>query len=419
MYALVDCNNFYASCERVFRPELKDKPIVVLSNNDGCVIARSNEAKAIGVPMGAPAFEYESMFKQNNVYVFSANFALYGDMSQRVMSILSEYSPEVEVYSIDEVFIKLDGFDYFNLNAVCLEMKKKVQKWTGIPISIGVAPTKALSKVANRIAKKFADRTSGVYQIDSIEKREKALKWLPIEDVWGIGRKHALRLRSLNVLTAYDFTVLHDSWIKKHMSIVGIRLKMDLLGNPTIQLEEIQSKKSIATTRSFERNYTELEDLNERIVTFAVSCAEKLRKQNSCCNSMILFLHTNSNRKDLPQYSKNILVKLPFPTNSSIELATFASDALKRIFQKGFHYKKAGVIVQDIHPESTEQMSLFKNRDSRHIAIMKAVDTLNAKYGQQKIRLASQDQRRVWKMKQEKLSPCYTTKLADVITIHL
>jgi len=419
MFALIDCNNFYASCERVFRPDLNGKPIVVLSNNDGCVIARSNEAKAVGIPMGAPAFEYEKVFREQNVHVFSANFALYGDMSQRVMSILSEYAPEMEIYSIDECFLKLNGFQRFNLQDYGNDMRKKVTKWTGIPISVGIASTKALSKVANRIAKKFPEKTGGVYIIDSEEKRIKALKWLKIEDVWGIGRQHTKRLNALGVKTAYDFTQLDDNLVKKQLAIVGLRLKNDLQGIPTLALEETKAKKNIATTRSFEKNYTELKDLNERVSTFAVSCAEKLRKQNSCCNALMVFLHTNRFQKDQPQYSRNIVIKLPFATNSSIELSKFATQALKCIFKQGFNYKKAGVIVLDFTPADNLQQSLFENRNPKHIPLMKVIDRMNSLFGQQKIRLASQDQKRVWKMKQEKLSPRYTTDLSDIITIKL
>lgn len=417
MYALVDCNNFYASCERVFRPDLIGKPIVVLSNNDGCVIARSNEAKAIGIPMGAPAFENEKLFKQHGVFVFSANFALYGDLSNRVMTILSDYSPEIEIYSIDEAFIKLSGFEKFNLQDYGAEMRYKVEKWTGIPISVGIAPTKSLSKVANRIAKKFAKQTGGVYIIDSEEKRLKALKWLKVEDVWGIGRQHSKRLKAIGVETAYDFTMLSDEYVNKQMTIVGLRLKQDLQGKPVLDLEEVQIKKNIATTRSFEANYTEFEQLAERVSTFAVSCSEKLRKQNSCCNSLMVFIHTNGHRKDLPQYSKNIVVKLPFPTNSSIELSKFAVQALKYIYKQGYGYKKAGVIVQDFTQADCLQQSLFENSNEKHVPLMKAIDELNMRFGQQKIRLASQDTKRVWKMKQEKLSPCYTTNLNDIIKI--
>jgi DNA polymerase V len=418
MFALIDCNNFYASCERVFRPDLIGKPIVVLSNNDGCVIARSNEAKALGIPMGAPAFENEELFKKHNVHVYSANFALYGDMSQRVMSILSEYSPEVEIYSIDEAFLDLDGFDYFNLQDYGQEMQRRVTKWTGIPVSVGIAPTKALAKVANRIAKKYPSETKSVYIIDNEEKRIKALKWLKIEDVWGIGRQHTKRLNAINVNNAFEFTQLYDSWVKKNLSVVGLRLKHDLQGIPSIIMEEIQAKKNIATTRSFDKNYTKLEQLQERVTTFAVSCAEKLRKQKSCCNTMMVFIQTNGHRQDLPQYSRNIVVKLPFPTNSSIELANFANQALEKIFRNGYSYKKAGVIVMDFSEENKTQLKIFENSNPKHIPLMKTMDKINNTFGQQKIKLASQDLKKVWKMRQEKLSPRYTTKLDEVITVH-
>lgn len=419
MFALIDCNNFYASCERVFRPDLNGKPIVVLSNNDGCVIARSNEAKAVGIPMGAPAFKYEALLKKHNVQVFSANFTLYGDMSNRVMTILSDYSPDIEIYSIDEAFLKLNGFDIFNLQTYGEAIRYKVTKWTGIPISVGIAPTKSLAKVANRIAKKYPTETKGTYVIDNEEKRIKALKWLKIEDVWGIGRQHSKRLNAVGVKTAFDFTQLEDEYVKKQMTIVGLRLKHDLQGLSTLDLEESQIKKTIATTRSFENNYTEFEQLAERVTTFASSCAEKLRRQNSCCNSLVVFIQSNRNRKDLPQYSQNIVMKLPFATNSSIELAKFATQALRLIFKPGYAYKKAGVIVQDLTQADRLQQTLFDNRNERHIPLMQAVDKLNALFGQQKIRLASQDIKRVWKMKQQKLSPCYTTNLNDIITINV
>lgn len=419
MFALIDCNNFYASCERVFRPDLNGKPIVVLSNNDGCVIARSNEAKTLGIPMGALAFEYEKMFVANAVQVFSANFALYGDMSHRVMNILSEYAPDIEMYSIDECFLKLEGFERFNLNDYGDDMRRKVQKWTGIPISVGMANTKALSKVANRIAKKYPQQTKGTYIIDNEEKRLKALKWLKIEDVWGIGRQHSRALGLLGVKTAFDFTQLDDQLIKKQMSIVGLRLKYDLQGIPTLDLDEPQAKKNIATTRSFEGNYTLFEQISERVSTFAVSCAEKLRRQDSCCNSLMVFVYTNRHRKDLPQYSRNIVVKLPFPTSSSIEISKFAIQALKCIFKEGYAYKKAGVIVQDITPAQIIQQNMFESPNPKHIPLMKTIDKVNAIFGQQKIRLASQDQKRIWKMKQEKLSPRYTTNLSEIITIVL
>lgn len=419
MIALVDCNNFYASCERVFRPDLVGKPICVLSNNDGCVIARSNEAKALGIPMGAPAFEWEETFNRHGVHVFSANFALYGDMSNRVMSLLADFSPQLEIYSIDESFLDFQGCEHLNLQQLGLQMRKVVLKATGIPISVGFAPTKALAKVANRIAKKYPEQLRNVYCMDSEERRIKALKWLKIEDVWGIGRQHSRRLQKLDILTAYDFTQMDEGWIRKHLSVVGLRLKHDLEGKPSIFLEEMQAKKNIATTRSFDKNYMEFEHLRERVTSFAVSCAEKLRKQHSECNAVMVFIHTNRFRDDLPQYSRNTLIQLPFSTNSSIEIAKYAVLGLKLIFRSGYAYKKAGVIVQNFTPESERQLSIFQESDQRHQKLMEAMDQINASFGQQKIKLASQDLKRLWKMRQEKLSPRYTTRLSDIITINL
>lgn len=417
MYALIDCNNFYASCERVFRPDLRGKAVVVLSNNDGCVIARSNEAKDLGIPMGAPAYQFKQILDEKNIAVFSSNFALYGDMSHRVMDILGTFCPKMEIYSIDEAFLDFEGFDLHNLNEIGLQMRQKVLQWTGIPVSVGFAPTKALAKVANRIAKKFPERTHGVYSIETEEQRIKALKWLKIEDVWGIGRKHARRLQEMNIRTAYDFTQLKDKWVRENMTVVGLRLKLDLQGIPTIEMEDVKSKKNIATTRTFDSNYTDYEKIAERVAGFAVSCAEKLRAQKSCCNSIMIFIHTNGFREDMEQYSKNIVIKLPYATNSSIELVGFAKQGLERIFKKGYAYKKAGVIVMDFSPEDNQQLKLFENRNVKHISLMKVVDKLNRKYGQQKIRLAAQDMGRVWKMKQENLSPRYTTDINDIITV--
>lgn len=417
MFALIDCNNFYASCERVFRPDLVGKPVVVLSNNDGCVIARSNEAKNLGIPMGAPAYQFQELFDKNKVQVFSSNFALYGDMSSRVMDILIAYSPDMEIYSIDEAFLEFNGYELFDLEEMGKKMKKQVDQWTGIPISVGFAPTKALAKVANRIAKKFPERTGGVYLIDNEKKRVKALKWLKIEDVWGIGRKHAKRLQAKNIFTAFQFVYLDDSWVKKHMSVVGLRLKQELLGIPTLQLEEVQSKKSIATTRTFDGNYTDYSQIRERVASFAVSCAEKLRRQQSCCQSIMVFIHTNWHRQDLPQYGQNVVIKLPFATSSTIDLVKFAEQGLKQIFREGYAYKKAGVIVMDFSPQSAQQLTLFDKANPKHASLMKAVDNINNSYGNQKVRLAIQDQGRVWKMRQEKLSPRYSTNLNEIITV--
>jgi DNA polymerase V len=417
MFALIDCNNFYASCERVFRPDLIGKPVVILSNNDGCVIARSNEAKDLGVPMGAPAFQYKQLFDQHKIHVFSSNFALYGDMSSRVMEVLGTFSPNMEVYSIDEAFLDFSGFDLHDLQAIGNEMKAKVEQWTGIPVSVGFAPTKALAKLANRIAKKYPKHTNGVYLIDTDDKRVKALNWLKVGDIWGIGRKHSKRLEAIQIHTAMDFTRLSDDWVRKNLSVVGVRLKHELQGISTLQLEEVQPKKSISTTRTFDSNYTELAQIKERVASFAVSCATKLRAQKSCCNSIMVFIQTNGFREELPQYSQQIVIKLPFATNSSIELVAYATQGLERIFKQGFAYKKAGVIVMDFSSENNQQLTLFESRNPKHIPLMKVMDALNASYGHQKIRLAAQDVGRVWKMNQEKLSPRYTTNIAEIIVV--
>jgi DNA polymerase V len=416
MYALVDCNNFYASCERVFNPTLNGKPIVVLSNNDGCVIARSNEAKTF-VPMGAVAFQYKEIFKNHNIQVFSSNYALYGDLSNRVMQTLREFSPDMEIYSIDEAFLQFIGFENYDLNQYGATMRKTVKQRVGIPVSIGFAPTKALSKVANKIAKKFTQRTGGVYVIDSEEKRIKALKWTKIDDVWGIGRQIAKRLRAIHVKTAHDFTQLADEYVKTSFSIVELRLKHELEGKPRLFLEEPTNKKSIATTRSFERTISDIDNLKERVSTFAVSCAEKLRKQNSHCNLLTVFIQSNRFQEAQNQYSKSIVLKLPYATNSSITLSQFATKGLEAIYRKGIHFKKAGVIVSGITPQNEKQLNLFLDENPKHKNLMVVIDQLHTHIGKKKIKLASQDLGRTWKMRQEKLSKQYTTNWNELLEV--
>ncbi len=419
MYALVDCNNFFASCERVFRPDLNGKPVVVLSNNDGCVIARSNEAKALGIPMAAPAFKYKTLFEKNQVHVFSTNFVLYGDMSMRVMTILAEMAPEIEIYSIDEAFLRFKGFELFDIEKYGKEIEQRVYKSTGIPVSVGFAPTKALAKVANRIAKKFPERTQSVYVIDTDEKRKKALKWLKVEDVWGIGRRFSKRLQAKKVFTAFEFITLSDAYVRSEMSVVGLRLKKELEGEETLGLEKPTAKKSIATTRTFEMKYVDFEDVKERVATFAVSCAEKLRKQQTHCNSIMVFVHSNYHRKDLPQYRKSILIKTEYPTHASNDLIRYAVMGLKTIFKQGYQYKKAGVIVGNFTPENQKQFSLFTSENPKHQPLMERIDAINQSIGQNKVKFACQDLGRTWKMRQEKLSPRYTTQLAEIIEVRV
>jgi len=416
MYALIDCNNFYASCERVFNPSLVGKPVVILSNNDGCVIARSNEAKAVGVPMGAPAFEYRYLFERQGVAVFSANFALYGDMSKRVMTILSDYAPTQEIYSIDECFLDLSNMPV-DLREHGLKMRKQVLQWTGIPVSVGIAPTKALAKVANNIAKKFTERTGGSYVIDTEEKRINALKWLAVEDVWGIGRRNAKKLHARGVKTAYDFSLLSRSLVMNTMTIVGARLQDELNGIPTLEMEPMELKQSIATTRTFENEYWKYDEVKERVCTFAVSCAQKLRQQHSLCTKVEVFIQSSRFREGDAQYANSVVVKLPFPTSSSIEIVNFAVQGLDIIFKRDIGYKRAGVVLMEFVPDNEYQPSLFFNSDPKHARLMQAVDKLNDKYGT-KVRLAAMD-KRTHKMHQEKLAPKYTTSLKDIIQVKL
>ena len=416
MFALVDCNNFYASCERVFNPSLQHKPIVILSNNDGCIISRSDEAKELGIPMGAPVFKYRKLLNIHNVQILSSNYSLYGDMSSRVMSILKQFTPDIQVYSIDESFLKLDGFENYDLTNYGVIIKDRILKWTGIPTCVGIAPTKALSKVANKIARKYPVETNGVYVIDSEIKITNALKWTKIKDIWGIGSKLSNRLSMKGCKNAYDFTQLPESWVKSNMSVVESRLQRDLLGIPTLNLEVQKSKKSIATTRTFEKPLFDIESIKERISTFSFVSGEKLRRQKSHCHMIIILLRSNSFREDLKQHYATKVISLPYPTNSSLVLSNYAIKAIESVFKKGIAYKKAGIILTGLVPSNNYQLNIFDWENSNHQPLMNAIDKINYKFSN-KIKLANQDLKKTWKMKQDYLSPNYTTNLQDIIKV--
>lgn len=418
MYALVDCNNFYVSCERVFQPQYNGKPVVVLSNNDGCIISRSYEAKAIGIPMGAPEFKVRDVIKQHNIKVFSSNYALYGDLSQRVMKILEGFCPSVEVYSIDEAFLNFNGVSLSDYHQYGVTIQNKLMKWLSIPTGIGFAPTKALAKLANRIAKKFPERTNGVYVIDTDEKRIKALKWTKIEDVWGIGYRLTKKMQGQRILTAYDFTLPHnESFIKREMGVVGMRLKYELEGKSVLSLEEPKTKKNIAITRSFEKDIVSYSELKERISTFASVCAEKLRKQNSCCYGVILFLKKDKFKANGERYNFYKMSTLPFPSNTSFSISNLALKMLSELYKEGDSYKKAGVIVTEIIPANQRQFHLFDDENPKFQKIMEVMDAQHAKFGERKIRLGNQDLQRTWKMKQYHLSKKYTTNIKEILVI--
>ncbi len=390
---------------------------MVLSNNDGCVIARSNEAKVF-VPMGAVAFKYKAVFEKHHVIVRSSNYALYGDLSARVMNVLATFTPSIEVYSIDEAFLHFKGFDHYDMQNYGFAMKSKIQQYIGIPVSVGFAPTKTLAKVANRIAKKFSKETQGVYRIDNEKKRIKALRWLKIADVWGVGKKTSQKLLNIQVKTAYDYTQLPHQYVQKQFGIVGLRIQKELLGLSCIPLEKVHTKKAIATTRSFKNDIVSYDDLRERIATFAANCATKLRKQKSHANMIQLFIHTNGFRKKEQQYYKTINIKLPYATNSSITLVKYATKALKAIYKKGYRYKKAGVIVMGLTPEAHKQYDLFEDEAVNHQKIMQVMDHINSNLGVTKVKLASQNIGRTWLMRQEKLSPRYTSNWNELLEVY-
>ena len=413
MFGLVDCNNFYASCERVFNPSLNGKPIVVLSNNDGCVIARSNEAKLLGIKMGVPAYQIKELVNTHGVTVFSSNYTLYGDMSGRVMSMLAELAPEIEVYSIDEAFLNLTGIK--DLQSLGTNIVRKVSRGTGIPVSIGIAPTKTLAKMANKFAKKYP-AYNRLCIIDTEEKHEKALKLFEIGEVWGIGHRQVAKLEKQGVKTAFDFTQLPGSWVRKYMTVVGERTWKELRGISCIDMETAPpAKKQICTSRSFGKMVEDIDTMSEAIATHASTCAKKLRQQKSYAMSLMVFIHTNNFREDLPQYWKNTIVQFPIPTSDTLEIVEYALAGLKTIFMEGYQYKKAGVIITEI--TTNAQLGLFNSidRDKRE-RLMQVVDKINGKH-QHHIKLAIQGSGRDWKLKQEQLSQRYTTDINEVITI--
>ena len=418
MIALVDCNNFYASCERVFAPQLNGKPVVVLSNNDGCVIARSNEAKALGIPMGAPAFKYKKLIEAEKVSVFSTNFALYGDMSHRVMNILSEYARDIEVYSIDEAFLELEGGSDDMLLDHVRELRRIVEKHTGIPVSIGVAPTKTLAKVATHLAKKDP-RTGGCRVLSNKDEIRRVLDDLPAGEIWGIGRRTTKKLAMMGVMTAGHLVDLDDKLILNELTVVGLRTKRELLGEPAVTFEgSSKPRKAICTARSFGVMIRDYEYLEQAIASHCAACAVKLRKQRSYASSMMVFVHTNYFREDLPQYKRNIVVEFP-ATQNSIELIKQAKEALRKIYKPGYDYKKAGVILMDFQQAEALQTDLFtdntlNDKDNR---LVEALDLVNDKFGRNTIRIADQGLRDKHALRQNMRSRSYTTKWGDILDI--
>ena len=422
MFALVDCNNFYASCERTFRPELRLRPVVVLSNNDGCIIARSEEAKVLGIQMGTPEFKCRDLLKKHDVSVFSSNYALYGDMSSRVMRLLGKLAPEIEVYSIDEAFLDMSSFTRFDLTDYAQHIRKTVRLHTGIPVCVGIAPTKTLAKIANRIAKKNPEY-HGVCVLKSHEEIFNALERTKVEDIWGIGRQWSKLLQAKRIETAADFAVASPAWIRKNLHIVGARIQAELQGTSCLAMELVRpAKQSICTSRSFGRSVSTLAELQQAVATFAGKCAVKLRKEDSLASMLTVFIATNPFDESGNRYWGTRTAALPHPTQDSIAILRVAEAILAGIFRDGLVYKKAGVIVSGLvtKDQCSTTLSLFPEEEpatnERDTRLMQAMDAINQRYGRGAVHLAAENSES-WKPNQERLSPCSTTRWDDIIEV--
>lgn len=419
MLALVDCNNFYASCERVFDPSLRNRPVVVLSNNDGCIVARSAEAKALGLQMGEPYFKVKDLLERHRVAVFSSNYALYGDMSQRVMKTLQQYSPEVEIYSIDEAFLNLEGFR--DLPQLAAHIRETVRQWTGIPVSIGIAPTKTLAKVANETAKKKAGY-SGVCTLDTPSAWEPLLNEFDVGDVWGIGPQYKKLLNRHGVNTALQLSQLPETWLRKHMSVVGARTARELSGQPCLDLElQADPKKGITVSRSFGKRITEYPELAEALASYVERAGEKLRREKLLTRHMLVFMHTSPFAKDAakdPYYAPNMSFAMPLHTNYTPELVHYALWALRKMYRPGYRYQKCGVILTDLIIEGTETLDLFDRRDTaRQSKLMAALDQINQSMGRRTLFYASTGIHQKWTGASACKSPPYTTDWESLILV--
>lgn len=421
MFGLVDCNNFFASCERVFNPSLRNRPVVILSNNDGCIIARSNEAKALGIKMGMPYYQAKALLEQNNVAVFSSNYTLYGDMSRRVMMLLSEFTSNLMVYSIDEAFLDLDGIDNGELSDYGHKIVDTVSRGTGIPVTLGVAPTKTLAKMASHFGKKYP-AYRGVCLIDTDEKRQKALKLFPIGEVWGIGRRLCPQLERSGIHTAWDFVQKSEAWVKRVCAVTGVRTWKELQGFSCITHDDLPQKKSICTSRSFsDEGLSERDLLEEALANFAASCSEKLQRQHSCCSGVTVFAYTSRFRTDVPQHTIYENMVLQVPTNNQQELIHVVLSLLRQAWTDyGYHYKKAGVVVWNITADNAVQTALFDHVDRvKQAALARAVENIKRKNGRNAVRVAVQGADRCSHLKREHLSRRFTTDLDEVIQVKI
>lgn len=418
MYALVDCNNFYCSVERVFNPRLNGRPIVVLSNNDGCAISRSDEAKALGVTMGTPFFMLKDQIEKHNVAVFSSNYTLYGDMSDRVMTILAEFCSRMEVYSIDEAYLDLHGMPYHDLLAHGMQMRNTVLQLTGIPVTVGIAATKTLAKMANHYAKKkFKD--IGVFWAANNHLVNEMLEFTEVGDICGIGHKYALFLKTKGFKTAADFARAPEEFVRVKMTVVGQRLLSELRGTPAIKWEfETPVKKNITNSRSFGHLLRSKQDIAEALSNYAANVAEKLRAQKSHARRMTIFIQTNPHRIERPQYLRSIELKLENATSDTSEIIKYALKGLDHIFKEGYEYMKAGVILSDFVPESVSQQNMFTTLNPIKRTMMRAMDKINRSLGKEAVRMATQGFTREYRLQANYLSPKYTTRIEDILKVY-
>jgi DNA polymerase V len=420
IFALVDCNNFYVSCERVFDPKLENKPVIVLSNNDGCVIARSEEAKNVGIKMGVPAFDIKCIIEKHQVHVFSSNFSLYGDISSRVTGMLSQFTPDIEIYSIDEAFLNLSSTNPTkSLEKTALLIKETIKQGTGIPVSVGIGPTKTLAKIANYLAKK-SKKDNGIFNFCDRNDIDSILCKVPVGEVWGIGNSYCELLNNQNIKTALDLKNTDEKWIKKHLTIMGARTINELNGISCLSLERNNpDKKGILTSRSFGKPLTELVDIEQAISTFAARAGEKLRKQKSCASLLTVFIMTNIYDKG-PRYVNSTSIQLPEATSNSNILIKYAILAINSIFKSGYKYKKTGIFLNQIIPENEVQLSIWNElNNDKYKDVMKVIDKINSGIGHGSIKFGTQGTGRKWKMRQEKLSPSFTTRWDDILKIKI
>ena len=396
--ALVDCNSFYVSCERLFNPKIQKKAVVVLSNNDGCVISRSREAKDLGIKMGEPYFKVKDLVKKNKVEVYSSNYALYGDISRRVMKVLKTFSPKVEIYSIDEAFIDLSFIDEKGVEDYGREIRSRVLKWTGIPTSVGIASTKTLSKVANHIAKK--EKAGVIYLNTNIDER---LKKFPIEDVWGVGKQLSKFYHKNNISNAYDLKNVSNTWVKKGTNVLGAKTAMELRGIPCIDLQIDQEKrKNCCVSRSFGRKVKDLNELEESVITHCLNAAEKIRADDQIAKTITVFIRTSPFDKNRRYYSNSKTIDLAIPTSNSIELIKNAVKALTDIYKYGYAYQKAGIILSGLKDANQNDQNLLTPLlENKSKKLMKAIDYTNTKYGRYAISIAQAGLSKGWKMRRE------------------